>query len=210
MATFKAKIDDSLVLIIFKIIVEIILATIVGAIFGLIIWLIPSKNIGFYHFSRFIIAVLVSLGFYFITYSHDLLIAGPLIVCIICVIASFQWKHDNHHGEKLFASICFIPKATVQAALAPPLTFFILSNMETKQYANLVLQTCILSILITAPIGELIILFLGRSALSKVHVVNDISSNVPPTAPLPTNNNVETIPIETFQQHTYTKVDDLI
>uniref|UniRef100_A0A914Y635 Cation/H+ exchanger domain-containing protein n=1 Tax=Panagrolaimus superbus TaxID=310955 RepID=A0A914Y635_9BILA len=98
MATFNAKIDDSLVLIIVKIIVEIILATFIGGIFGVILWLIPSKNIAFYHFSRFIIAVLLSLGFYFITYSHDLLIAGPLIVCIICAIASFQWKRDNHHG----------------------------------------------------------------------------------------------------------------
>uniref|UniRef100_A0A914P207 Cation/H+ exchanger domain-containing protein n=1 Tax=Panagrolaimus davidi TaxID=227884 RepID=A0A914P207_9BILA len=43
-------------------------------------------------------AILLSLGFYYITYSHDLLIAGPLIVCIICVLASFHWKRDNHHG----------------------------------------------------------------------------------------------------------------
>uniref|UniRef100_A0A914QHP7 Uncharacterized protein n=1 Tax=Panagrolaimus davidi TaxID=227884 RepID=A0A914QHP7_9BILA len=82
--------------------------------------------------------------------------------------------------------------------------------METKQYANLVLQTCILSILITAPIGELIILLLGRKTLKRTHVISDISSTIPPPNQLPLSNNVEAIPIETFQQHTYTKVDDVI
>uniref|UniRef100_A0A914R5U7 Cation/H+ exchanger domain-containing protein n=1 Tax=Panagrolaimus davidi TaxID=227884 RepID=A0A914R5U7_9BILA len=132
-----------------------------------------------------------------------------VLIRILAVFLFVLCSHFNYK-EKLFASICFIPKATVQAALAPPLTFFVLSNMETKQYANLVLQTCILSILITAPIGELLILLLGRRALKRTHVISDISSTLPPPSQLPLSNNVEAIPIETLQQHTYTKVDDVI
>lgn len=91
---------DSLTLIIVKIVIEIFVAVLLGGIVGLILSFVPSKNVSGYHFSRFLIVVLTSLAFYFSTYAHELLIAGPLIVCIICVLASFQWKRDNHHGVR--------------------------------------------------------------------------------------------------------------
>lgn len=78
--------------------------------------------------------------------------------------------------------------------------------METKQYANLVLQTCILSILITAPIGEFLILQLGRLSLSKTHVIGDATAA--PSLPME-QKDFNTLSVETLQQHSYTKVDEL-
>ncbi|KAI6177842.1 hypothetical protein M3Y97_00951400 [Aphelenchoides bicaudatus] len=68
--------------------------------------------------------------------------------------------------EKLFVSLCFVPKATVQAALAP-LIFQYQTTDSTSQHMQMIFQTCVLSILITAPIGQLIIELLGKVLLNK-------------------------------------------
>ncbi|KAI6206033.1 hypothetical protein M3Y94_00859800 [Aphelenchoides besseyi] len=62
--------------------------------------------------------------------------------------------------RKFFISVCFFPKATIQAALAPMIAQFATEQTPTST-VSFMLQTCVLSILITAPIGQVIIDRLG-------------------------------------------------
>uniref|UniRef100_A0A1I7S9J9 Na_H_Exchanger domain-containing protein n=1 Tax=Bursaphelenchus xylophilus TaxID=6326 RepID=A0A1I7S9J9_BURXY len=68
--------------------------------------------------------------------------------------------------EKIFVSLCFLPKATVQAALAPLMIRYAYANHDPEKM-NFLFNTCVLSILITAPIGQLIIDLLGKYLLDK-------------------------------------------
>lgn len=68
--------------------------------------------------------------------------------------------------EKLFISICFFPKASVQAALAP-LIFQYQTFDSTSEHMQTIFQTCVLSILITASIGQLMIELFGKVLLKK-------------------------------------------
>uniref|UniRef100_A0A914DQM8 Cation/H+ exchanger domain-containing protein n=1 Tax=Acrobeloides nanus TaxID=290746 RepID=A0A914DQM8_9BILA len=87
-----------------------------------------------------------------------------LFVRILCVfIISFYSNFD--FKEKVFVSFGFFPKATVQASLAPALFEYCTSDASCTNYSNKMLQICILSILITAPIGQLILQVLGRVLL---------------------------------------------
>jgi NhaP-type Na+/H+ or K+/H+ antiporter len=102
---------------------------------------------------------------------------GIIFRCIAAFLISLCTSLNIQ--EQGFMSMCFIPKATVQAALAPALAAYCLRRAETEPHANLVLQTCILSILITAPIGQLLILGLGRIMLFKRTVIADYNiSNI--------------------------------
>ncbi|CAG9771291.1 unnamed protein product [Ceutorhynchus assimilis] len=70
--------------------------------------------------------------------------------------------------EKLFCAIAWMPKATVQAALAP----IVLSqvpdtNSEEHRYAKKIVTVCILSIMITTTIGAALVTLLGSRLLRK-------------------------------------------
>lgn len=60
-------------------------------------------------------------------------------------------------------------KATVQAALGPVALKRITSNStpEEKHYAELIMMVCILSIVVTAPIGAILISITGPRLLTK-------------------------------------------
>ncbi|KAE9554643.1 hypothetical protein FO519_002130 [Halicephalobus sp. NKZ332] len=234
-----------------RVLVETLMSGIIGLLAGLVLRSLPQKDAGFLHFARAAMTISMSLAMYYGTRGIQCYIAGPVIVFLMCIVATMRWKYDNPHRTKkeergfrimwifffqplLFAligllfdfsviswelfgnamsiiilglffravaafvislctsldiqeqgfmSICFSPKATVQAALAPVLAVYCLRSTEYSNYADLILQTCILSILITAPIGQLLILGLGRAILHKKTVVADyhisnIGSNV--------------------------------
>src|SRR4051812_24345902 len=76
--------------------------------------------------------------------------ARVLVVLLITLCTNLNCK------EKLFVSICFLPKATVQAALAPVLAHYCLVHAG-KDYAQLTLQTCILAIMLSAPVGQVLL-----------------------------------------------------
>lgn len=76
--------------------------------------------------------------------------------------------------EKLFIALSWMPKATVQAALASDPLETILSYKtkeanfeEWEQWGNDILTTSVFSIILTAPLGMLIINFLGPRWLTK-------------------------------------------
>lgn len=67
-------------------------------------------------------------------------------------------------------------KATVQAALGPVAIKRLTSNNteEERHYADIILMVCILSIVVTAPIGAILISITGTRLLTK-------TKQLPPT-----------------------------
>ncbi|KAM8939422.1 sodium/hydrogen exchanger 9B2-like [Pelodytes ibericus] len=94
-----------------------------------------------------------------------------LMVCC----AGFKLK------EKIFISLAWIPKATVQAAIGSVAldTARSKGNVQYEEYGMDVLTVAFLGILITAPIGALIIGLTGPKMLQKA----SDSENTEPTAP---------------------------
>ncbi|KAI1700260.1 sodium/hydrogen exchanger family domain-containing protein [Ditylenchus destructor] len=116
--------------------------------------------------------VLIGLVLDFSVFTLDLLGKSVVIIFIgivarIVIVFVLSFCTNLNIKEQCFLSFCFTPKATVQAALAPILAQHSMEHTETSNYTQLILQTCILSILITAPIGQIIIQVLGRATLKK-------------------------------------------
>lgn len=75
-------------------------------------------------------------------------------------------------NERLFISLVWIPKATVQAALCSlPLDLARNKNSvdstDFVKWSEIIMKTSILSILITAPVGSMVVQYLGPRLLSK-------------------------------------------
>ncbi len=84
--------------------------------------------------------------------------------------------------ERAFVSLAWIPKATVQAALASDPLDYIIEKKKSAEYVswgNDILTTAVFSIILTAPLGMVIIATLGPKWLQKDQK-NAIVSNVEP------------------------------
>ncbi|XP_051559019.1 sodium/hydrogen exchanger 9B2 [Myxocyprinus asiaticus] len=86
-----------------------------------------------------------------------------LITFAVVMRAGFSLK------EKVFIALAWIPKATVQAAIGSTALDMARSknDLELQKYGMDVLTVAVLSILITAPIGALVIGLLGPQMLQK-------------------------------------------
>lgn len=144
--------------------------------------------------------VLIGLLFDLSIFTLDLLEEAFFVICIgivaralsvILVVTLFNGKNNNDDNsrsiylnikERMFFSSIFIPKATVQAALAPVLFDYAMSRsgntgirigtdtgnaIEKSTVAEFTLQACILSIFLTAPIGQLLIQNGGQKFLHR-------------------------------------------
>lgn len=73
--------------------------------------------------------------------------------------------------EKIFVALSWMAKATVQAALGPVALDTIRNNNSSdpkaQSYAEITLLVCVLSIILTAPIGAIIITLSGPRLLTK-------------------------------------------
>ncbi|KAF2885185.1 hypothetical protein ILUMI_20982 [Ignelater luminosus] len=69
--------------------------------------------------------------------------------------------------EKIFVAISWMSKATVQAALGPVALVAVGDNLPGKTYAEKVLMICVLSIILTAPAGAILITLTGPRLLTK-------------------------------------------
>lgn len=67
----------------------------------------------------------------------------------------------------MFTAIAVSAKATVQAALGPVALKHLDSDDPDRRYAEIVLMVCILSIVLTAPTGAILISLTGTKLLSK-------------------------------------------
>ncbi|KAL7075593.1 hypothetical protein ACQ4LE_005039 [Meloidogyne hapla] len=114
---------------------------------------------------------LIGLLFNFSTFTFIIFVNAIIFILIALIIRIFivflitNFNQNLNLKERFFFSFVFIPKATVQAALAPILFDF--SNLIAKTNSHFILQICILSILFTAPTGQLLIKILGKYLLSK-------------------------------------------
>uniref|UniRef100_A0AC34GXL1 Cation/H+ exchanger domain-containing protein n=1 Tax=Panagrolaimus sp. ES5 TaxID=591445 RepID=A0AC34GXL1_9BILA len=114
--------------------------------------------------------------------SIIVLTVGLIVRCIVAVFALL--KTNLNFKEKIFVSISWLPKATVQAALAPVVMDMVRTNPtkfgKYKSEATIILTVTILSILITAPAGAILIRLLGPLMLrkSKKEPFNDNENSV--------------------------------
>ncbi|XP_025833368.1 sodium/hydrogen exchanger 9B2-like isoform X2 [Agrilus planipennis] len=92
----------------------------------------------------------------------------PLMLRMIVSFLSTQYSNFNVK-ENVFIALSWIPKATVQAALgATPLTnAYIIGDANSISYANTVLIVAVMSILLTSPIGAILIMKLGPKFLQR-------------------------------------------
>jgi hypothetical protein len=67
----------------------------------------------------------------------------------------------------VFTAIAVSAKATVQAALGPVALKHLDADDPDRPYAEIVLMVCILSIVLTAPTGAILISLTGEHLLSK-------------------------------------------
>ncbi|GCB80888.1 hypothetical protein scyTo_0022093, partial [Scyliorhinus torazame] len=98
-------------------------------------------------------------------------IATMSVALVIRILVTFLMVHFSTFNmkEKVFIALAWIPKATVQAAIGSVALDMarIRNNKTAADYGLIVLTVAFLGILITAPIGALIIGLLGPKLLDK-------------------------------------------
>lgn len=97
--------------------------------------------------------------------SVGIIVASVCFKIISTVLAGFGCNLNLK--EKVFVSIPWMCKAIVQAALGPIALEYVEPGTVEYTYAEKILTTCILSIVVTAPIGALLTTFLGPHLLTK-------------------------------------------
>lgn len=78
-----------------RVLVEVLLAGIFGLLAGLALRSLPQRDSGFLHFSRATMTIFMSLALFYGTRAIQCFIAGPVIVFLMCIVATMRWKYDN-------------------------------------------------------------------------------------------------------------------
>ncbi|XP_044268567.1 sodium/hydrogen exchanger 9B2 isoform X2 [Tribolium madens] len=94
-----------------------------------------------------------------------ILIAGVIIRIIATVLLGIGCKLNLK--EKIFVALAWMSKATVQAALGPLTLGVVKENTEEHDYAEKMLMVCVMSIILTAPTGAILITLGGPRLLTK-------------------------------------------
>ncbi|CAG5021581.1 unnamed protein product [Parnassius apollo] len=102
---------------------------------------------------------------------------GILITCVVLrvIVTSVCAVRSNlNMKEKVFVGLAWMAKATVQAALGPVALDEVRKKategeplLELLNYAEIIITICIMSIVITAPLGAIVITVTGPRLLSK-------------------------------------------
>ncbi|KAK7867327.1 hypothetical protein R5R35_001106 [Gryllus longicercus] len=102
-----------------------------------------------------------------VTVAFACLIIGIVIRIVVTVIVAIGSKLNLK--EKIFVALAWMSKATVQAALGPVALDLVRpeNNEQKTGYAEKVLVVCVLSIMITAPVGAILMTILGPRLLKK-------------------------------------------
>ncbi|XP_026461632.1 sodium/hydrogen exchanger 9B2 [Ctenocephalides felis] len=95
------------------------------------------------------------------------LITGILVRIVCTVIVAIRCRLNLK--EKFFVALSWMSKATVQAALGPVAMATLQDNgsEEDKRRAEIVLMVCVMSIIVTAPLGAILISLSGPRLLTK-------------------------------------------
>lgn len=75
-------------------------------------------------------------------------------------------------------SLSWMAKATVQAALGPVALKHLSADDPDRHYAEIVLMVCILSIVLTAPTGAILISITGTKLLTKTKQPQNIEGEL--------------------------------
>ncbi|KAG5885182.1 hypothetical protein JTB14_000945 [Gonioctena quinquepunctata] len=94
------------------------------------------------------------------------IIVTVAVMRIICTILLGIGCHLNLR-EKIFVSISCMSKASVQAALGPVALGMVTAHTTEYHYAEKILTTCVLSIILTAPTSAILMTLLGPRFLTK-------------------------------------------
>ncbi|XP_060518292.1 sodium/hydrogen exchanger 9B1 isoform X2 [Cylas formicarius] len=95
-----------------------------------------------------------------------ILAAAIIIRIVITILVGIRCQLNTK--EKVFIAFALMSKATVQAALAPVALATISNESSVEhEYAEKILMICILSIMLSAPIGAIMITILGPRLLTK-------------------------------------------
>ncbi|KAJ3654391.1 hypothetical protein Zmor_013581 [Zophobas morio] len=94
-----------------------------------------------------------------------ILIASAVVRMVVTAVLGIGCKLNLK--EKSFVAIALMSKATVQAALGPFTLGIARPNTLEYEYADKVLMVCVLSIILTAPTGAILITLLGPRLLTK-------------------------------------------
>nr|XP_023025963.1 sodium/hydrogen exchanger 9B2-like [Leptinotarsa decemlineata] len=97
--------------------------------------------------------------------SVGMLIASTILRIICTILVGIGCELNLK--EKIFVAIAWMAKATVQAALGPVALGMVAIGTIEYEYADKILATCVLSIMLTAPTGAILITLLGPRLLTK-------------------------------------------
>ncbi|KAF5304586.1 hypothetical protein FQA39_LY09637 [Lamprigera yunnana] len=97
-----------------------------------------------------------------------LVLLVPLLLRCLTSFASTQFSNLNLK-ENIFVALSWIPKATVQATLGPSALILAreLNDPVLEKYASIVLIVAVISIIITSPVGAILIMQLGPKLLHR-------------------------------------------
>ncbi|XP_015835932.1 sodium/hydrogen exchanger 9B2 isoform X2 [Tribolium castaneum] len=102
---------------------------------------------------------------YIVSIGVAILIAGIVIRIAVTVLLGIGCKLNLK--EKIFVALAWMSKATVQAALGPLTLGVVKENTEEHDYAEKILMVCVMSIILTAPTGAILIILGGPRLLTK-------------------------------------------
>ncbi|KAK6030886.1 hypothetical protein OSTOST_02969, partial [Ostertagia ostertagi] len=90
----------------------------------------------------------------------------------------FSCCSEFNMKERLVLALSLLPKATVQAALAPAITVYATGMMEYEKEAQMAQTACIITILLTAPLGHYILSKTAPVLLQNTRVVGVAKSTL--------------------------------
>lgn len=93
------------------------------------------------------------------------------------IILSIMYVNVMKFLFKVFVSLSWMAKATVQAALGPVALKHLSADDPDRHYAEIVLMVCILSIVLTAPTGAILISITGTKLLTKTKQPQNVEGN---------------------------------
>uniref|UniRef100_A0A915AGU3 Cation/H+ exchanger domain-containing protein n=1 Tax=Parascaris univalens TaxID=6257 RepID=A0A915AGU3_PARUN len=170
---------------------QLIVGIISGFIGGLVLWWLPRYDAEHTHFIRCAMLISTALAFLFGSWTIGCQSGGVFAIAVLTIIAVYRWKLDNRFKiskeEEAFTVIFQLFSMPVMfaligydfeitnAALPPQIVVRSFGTMHAHT-AVLISASCVLAIIITAPIGQLLI-FLGPRVL-RVRDANQLCSNI--------------------------------
>ncbi|KAJ8915607.1 hypothetical protein NQ315_003391 [Exocentrus adspersus] len=112
------------------------------------------------------------LNYNVVSISLGILVTGVVIRILVTTLVGIGCKLNLK--EKIFVAIAWMCKAIVQAALGPVALTMVAPDSPEYVYAEKLLTTCVLSIILTVPTGALLTTLLGTRLLTKAKHANSI------------------------------------